>query len=472
MSPSANYKIKYDKNVKDFITSKGGHINNGWEYISSTEKFWITCHKGHEWETCWNVIQSGHWCPKCANEKNLSRIEDSKTDENEIRQFICNNKEGKLDSEWKYINNYEKFWVECKYGHRWQAMWANLRKGHWCPFCNKTIVLEKDVRSFIENKGGTLLPQWKYVKAVEKFEIRCKEGHHFKSHWDKIRLGHWCPYCYGNNKKDSSEIKKFIEIKGGELDTDWKYENSITKFWVTCKKGHRWETNWNTIRPGHWCPHCRIFKKEQEFREVMEDHFGVQFPSQRPKWLRYKTRWPLELDGYNKDKEIAFEYQGIQHYMAIGFSKDHLKYSALRERDIFKRDLCNKKGLKLIIMPYWISPKNWIIEIKNQYNELEESMHEQNMVDVYSSGDEVGYQTCDLYLAALFVSSGFKSTACRDAQTKRVYFTFEKNSLLLELKMKYFSREAKIDALTYADNIKSLKSLCHNIMTGSMVPRQ
>lgn len=84
--------------------------------------------------------------------------------------------------------------------------------------------------------------------------------------------------------------------------------------------------------------------------------------------------------------------------------------------------------------------------------------------DVYE--DTNGYQTCDLYLAAFFLSAGCKmSRSSRDIKSKRVYFVFEKNPLMQELKVKYFSREAKVDALTFADNIKSLKSLCHNIMS-------
>jgi Domain of unknown function (DUF5659) len=85
--------------------------------------------------------------------------------------------------------------------------------------------------------------------------------------------------------------------------------------------------------------------------------------------------------------------------------------------------------------------------------------------------DESGYQTCDLYLAAFFLSAGCKMvSSSRDPKTKRVYFVFEKNPIMMELKLKYFSREAKVDALTFADNIKSLKSLCHNIISVNNAP--
>lgn len=85
--------------------------------------------------------------------------------------------------------------------------------------------------------------------------------------------------------------------------------------------------------------------------------------------------------------------------------------------------------------------------------------------------NDSGYQTCDLYLSAFFLSAGCKMIrSSRDSKTKRVYFVFEKNPIMLDLKLNYFSREAKVDALTFADNIKSLKSLCHNIINVSSVP--
>ena len=93
-------------------------------------------------------------------------------------------------------------------------------------------------------------------------------------------------------------------------------------------------------------------------------------------------------------------------------------------------------------------------------------MLEQNgtlMSDVFEG--EGGYQTCDLYLAAFFLSTGAHMTkSIRDKKTNRVYFIFEKSPIIQDLKISYFAREAKVDAITFADNIKSLKSLCHNIL--------
>jgi hypothetical protein len=94
------------------------------------------------------------------------------------------------------------------------------------------------------------------------------------------------------------------------------------------------------------------------------------------------------------------------------------------------------------------------------------------MSDTIMNGDVIegdeGFETCDLYLAAFFVSAGCKMlSAYRDQKTKRVFFVFEKSPILMDLRLNYFSRDAKVPALTFADNIKSLKSLCHNIITST-----
>ena len=78
-----------------------------------------------------------------------------------------------------------------------------------------------------------------------------------------------------------------------------------------------------------------------------------------------------------------------------------------------------------------------------------------------------GYKTCDLYLAAFFATAG-----CTIKQTtrdiKKVYFFFEQNEIIENLKSSYFLRQAKVDALSYADNIKSLKSLCASIISNEI----
>jgi hypothetical protein len=78
-----------------------------------------------------------------------------------------------------------------------------------------------------------------------------------------------------------------------------------------------------------------------------------------------------------------------------------------------------------------------------------------------------GYKTCDLYLAAFFSTSGcpIKNTS-RDKN--KVYFSFDNSDIVEKLKSAYYLRQGSVDALSYADNIKSLKSLCASIMSNEI----
>lgn len=71
------------------------------------------------------------------------------------------------------------------------------------------------------------------------------------------------------------------------------------------------------------------------------------------------------------------------------------------------------------------------------------------------------FRTPDLYFAAYLQTAGvdLKRT---DRENNRVYFVFDSSiSNIEELKTGWFNKTAKVPALPFADNIKSLKSVCH-----------
>jgi hypothetical protein len=74
---------------------------------------------------------------------------------------------------------------------------------------------------------------------------------------------------------------------------------------------------------------------------------------------------------------------------------------------------------------------------------------------------EQPFKTCDLYLAAFYVASGYKMIS-HDRDGSRIYFAFENDDNLSKLRNDYFARSAMVAASVYADAIKSLKNLCHD----------
>ena len=72
------------------------------------------------------------------------------------------------------------------------------------------------------------------------------------------------------------------------------------------------------------------------------------------------------------------------------------------------------------------------------------------------------YRTSDLYYAA------FLRVACVPLvdvvrEGERVFFVFENSPEIRQIKREYFNREAKVSAMDYADEIRAMKSLCHEM---------
>lgn len=101
-------------------------------------------------------------------------------------------------------------------------------------------------------------------------------------------------------------------------------------------------------------------KGENMCRKIFEDIFAVPFNSIRPDFLKNPiTKRNLELDGYNSTLNLAFERNGEQHYKYTPmFHRKEGDLQMQQERDIMKKELCEKNKIILITIPYTIKPKN------------------------------------------------------------------------------------------------------------------
>lgn len=74
----------------------------------------------------------------------------------------------------------------------------------------------------------------------------------------------------------------------------------------------------------------------------------------RPDFLKnVNTNHNLELDFYCKELKLAIECNGRQHYEYVEFfHKDREGFTAMKERDEMKIDLCKKNSVHLIIIKF------------------------------------------------------------------------------------------------------------------------
>ena len=116
-----------------------------------------------------------------------------------------------------------------------------------------------------------------------------------------------------------------------------------------------WEAVFHHIKDSNsGCPNCYAYKSQKLCRKYFEAYMKTEFPTKRPKFLK-----GLEYDGYSEIFNLAFEYQGLQHYKYIPyFHKDEQSFHKLQENDLKKEELSNRNGITLIKIPCKYSYKN------------------------------------------------------------------------------------------------------------------
>ena len=76
----------------------------------------------------------------------------------------------------------------------------------------------------------------------------------------------------------------------------------------------------------------------------------------RPKFLyNHATKSNMELDGYNDELKLAFEYNGWFHYEENNWMSRTLE--EVREKDEMKEGCCEYEGITLITIPHWVQNK-------------------------------------------------------------------------------------------------------------------
>lgn len=212
------------------------------------------------------------------------------------------------------------------------------------------IKLKIDIlQAYAIQKGGILLST-EYIDTFSKVLWRCKMGHEWRASWHNVGHGNtWCPKCCNNNILHTVDrLQKHANSKSGQL-LSIEYTNCKKLLLWQCKKGHQWQASWDNVSRGKWCPYCVFAKTEYTVKNLLEDKLGIPFTKKRFYYLASR----FELDGYNEEYKIAFEYQGYQHYIFPNrFHKTKDIFDAAQQRDIDKVTYCRNNNIRLIIVPY------------------------------------------------------------------------------------------------------------------------
>ena len=294
-------RIQQLNRAKQHAIAKGGECLSS-EYLTAKTKLtWQCGNPNHSpWDATFDSVVNGSaWCPQCANEKTphnwLTDGLETAIDHAKSKGGFCLSQE--------YVGNSTKMEWQCGKDHpAWLANFNNVvRNGKWCPQCG------------IESTSNAKIIQGRLPQAQQ--HALSKNG-----------------LCLSN---------RYVQ---GNQKLTWKCSNANHKPWTS--------TFHSVVLKDHWCPECgkKAFS-EQRTRLIFETFFGKAFPALKPEWNTNPwTNRKLELDGYCKEFNLAFEFDGEHHYERTRGKKiKDVLYQKFKDEQ--KRKNCIKNGVLLINVP-------------------------------------------------------------------------------------------------------------------------
>ena len=268
----------------------------------------------------------------------------------------------------EYINMYTKVCIVCtEHGEFWQSPSNHLSNNN-CPECSKKRVADchrSNKEEFVQKAREVHddlynYDKVKYTNNRTKVCIICtRHGEFWQVPWSHLN-GHGCATCANesSSERQRSTTEEFIQkatvVHGERYNYDRvQYTNNRTKVCIICTEHGEFMQSPDNHLGGAGCPDC-CNKSEAKCREIIEQLTGYDFPSTWPDFLRYVNGKNLQLDGYCAELNLAFEYNGIQHYEYRKFfhHDNEKRLEVQQERDRYKYDRLDELMINLIIIPY------------------------------------------------------------------------------------------------------------------------
>lgn len=367
-------KICLEKSFKPDYRSKFliDNIDPRMIFKLSNKKYRFKCDIcEHIWaDSLSHIVGRDSWCPYCSSKKLCDNQECKKCFE---KSFKSNIKSQSLDEDVdpRFIFNFsnKKYKFKCKKcDHKWKDTICHITRDlRWCPYCsNKKLCKNKCKKcfklSFASTPNCKLLedkvdPRMIFKCAVKKYNFRCSVCDHvWKCSLDQMttrKTG--CPYCahkvlckkecqrcFDKSFKphfrsqflyDKVDATQIFKVSGKKYNFKCEICDNIFKMAICDITGKN-----------SWCPKCGSGSSENICRKLLENISTLSFVKCRPLFLK-----KLELDGYNEEYQIAFEYNGRQHFEFIPhFHRKETSFKDQQDRDKTKRELLKKHNIDLI----------------------------------------------------------------------------------------------------------------------------
>lgn len=276
----------------------------------------------------------------------------------------------------EYKGTNEKVKIKCKFCNNVfervaKDLLYKIKKENVCPYCFKNKSKKTFSNNFISNAKQIHNNKYDYSKveytdSKTKVCIICPIHGEFWQIPNSHLQGHGCPKC----KEDSARLKTDIFIKRSNemhrnhyVYNDVKYVNNKTCVRILCPEHGYFNMLPKQHLNGYGCPKCKESLLEREMCSFLDTN-NIKYEQQKKfTWLS-NNNFPLSLDFYLPEYNIAIECQGQQHFMPIAYYGGEQRYKKIIENDLLKIKLCQENGIKLI---HKSNRKNFYPKIQNDW---------------------------------------------------------------------------------------------------------
>jgi len=283
-------ELYYAKLEENSLSVKMPHIAKEWDYdkngdllpsmisVSSTDRIWWKCSKGHSWKTSVYNRRKGTGCPFCSGNNVITGENDLKTLNPELAKEWDYNKNHPFTPETISIMSNKIVWWLCSNGHSWKtATYHRTARKTGCPYCANLMVWEgyNDLQTLHPQlaaewnypKNGDLTPNHIVAGSTKKVWWICPHGHEWEAQIKARVRGNGCPKC--RNIKNSIRLRKTPETFSQEIkfanpnvEVIGSYVSAKEKILCRCLFcGKEWETLPGNLLKGHGCPKCAKQRK-------------------------------------------------------------------------------------------------------------------------------------------------------------------------------------------------------------------
>lgn len=248
--PKCAVASRYTLDDMKTIAAERGGLCLSKRFRSLRDRLHWRCSEGHEWRaTASQILSTGTWCPACVGVQRGTLAQARK---------LARANAGKCLST-RYVNVKTKLRWHCGEGHEWEATVSSIRRGAWCPYCQRRgskgigDYLLADMQQAAKGRGGACLSR-SYVDALTPLRWRCQVGHEWTAPAASVVVGSWCPECAHTRKPPLELFQELARERGGRCLSEC-YVNGTTPLAFECEHGHRWSTRPAVVRRS-WCPEC------------------------------------------------------------------------------------------------------------------------------------------------------------------------------------------------------------------------